>query len=197
MQSAFCFTSVLFVNVVVKEKMSSRVTISGYGLDHIGGGVSGSRSNQSASQRRQRSRWVHFQYIPMIKSIFHASKLTDFSTHTHTQIYLINWLIFKLFYIDCAMMLLTQCKLLLLRCYQVLLYFNLKFLIHWKILHLTLSNLTNTGRYLTLSYFRRFPTGVEKKTRRKKKNSRSDQWNDLAISSCCLSCLHVIYFIIY
>lgn len=40
--------------------MSSRVTISGDGLDHIGGGnsggVSGGRSNQSSSQRRQRSR---------------------------------------------------------------------------------------------------------------------------------------------
>lgn len=40
--------------------MSSRVTISGDGLDHIGGGVSGGRSNQSSSQRRQRSRWVIF-----------------------------------------------------------------------------------------------------------------------------------------
>lgn len=42
------------------RKMSSRVTISGDGLDQIGGGnsggVSGGRSNQSLSQRRQRSR---------------------------------------------------------------------------------------------------------------------------------------------
>lgn len=40
--------------------MSSRVTISGDALDQIGGGnsggVSGGRSNQSSSQRRQRSR---------------------------------------------------------------------------------------------------------------------------------------------
>lgn len=55
-------TDIYIFIYIFKNKgiMSSRVTISGDGLDRIGGGnsggVSGGRSNQSSSQRRQRSR---------------------------------------------------------------------------------------------------------------------------------------------
>lgn len=57
-QAQYIYIKINFFNKI-RKKMSSRVTISGDGLDHIGnvsGDVSGGRSNQSSSQRRQRSR---------------------------------------------------------------------------------------------------------------------------------------------